>query len=221
MWARAPAPAMGHAVDELDGRCGTCGAYKRMGVDPQRGPIGACMREMLPYPLPETSGCSAYRRRGEATPPRPEPRTTRPRTHDVRPVVRRPPASSLLTEIDLDMDIATFRAVLTEVLRSELGVGEAELGARWQGGELVLRPGKEGTAEKRIPIEQLFHKIVMIRDKLRVLEQKVNAHPGLSDEEKVGLQQYVTGCYGTLTTFNVLFADPKADGFKGAGGKDE
>jgi hypothetical protein len=119
------------------------------------------------------------------------------------------------------MDVETFRAVLRQVLREELGAGEAEIGARWRGGELVLKPGKEGTAEKRVPIEAFFHKVVMMRDKLRVLEQRINGHGGLSDDDKVSLQQYVTACYGTLTTFNVLFADAKADGFRGAGGRDD
>ena len=118
------------------------------------------------------------------------------------------------------MDIGEFRRVLREVLADELGVGDAEIGGRWEGGEMVLKPGKAGTQEKRIPLDALFHKIVMIRDKLRLLEQKVNAHPGLSDADKVQLQQYVTGCYGTLTTFNVLFAR-KEDQFAGQSGKDD
>ena len=118
------------------------------------------------------------------------------------------------------MDIDTFRTVLQQVLREELGVGEARIHGRFQGGELILKPGKEGTAEKRMPLETFFHKIVMIRDKLRVLEQRVNAHTGLTDEDKVAMQQYITACYGTLTTFNVLFADPAADGFRGAATKD-
>ena len=72
------------------------------------------------------------------------------------------------------MNADEFREVLREVIRDELGVSEVELGGRWSGGEMVLKPGKEGTAEKRLPIEAFFHKIVMLRDKLRVLEQKVN-----------------------------------------------
>ena len=115
------------------------------------------------------------------------------------------------------MNADEFRAVLREVIRDELGAGEADLGSRWDGGEVILKPGKEGTAEKRVPIDVFFHKVVMIRDKLRVLEQRINAHPKLSDEEKVQMQQYVTGCYGTLTTFNVLFAN-RNDGFSGAKG---
>ena len=118
------------------------------------------------------------------------------------------------------MDIDEFRRVLRDVIRDEIGVGEADLGNRWQGGEIIIKPGKEGIQEKRVSIESFFHKIVMLRDKLRVLEQKINAHAGLSDEDKVQLQQYITGCYGTLTTFNVLFGD-KRDQFVGASGKDE
>lgn len=117
------------------------------------------------------------------------------------------------------MDLEDFRRVLRDVLTEELGLSATELAPRWQGGELVLRPGKPGLQEKSLPIETFFHKIVMLRDKLRVLEQKVNSHDGLSDQDKVQLQAYITGCYGTLTTFNVLFQS-RDDGFVGAG-KDE
>ena len=112
------------------------------------------------------------------------------------------------------MDQETFRQVLREVLLDELGVRDVELGDRWNDGELVLVPGKDGTQEKRIPLDVFFKKIVMVRDKLRVLEQKVNGNKNLSDEEKVQLQQYITGCYGSLTSFNVLFKR-KEDQFAG------
>jgi hypothetical protein len=119
-------------------------------------------------------------------------------------------------EIDIDMDIDEFRRVLRDVIAEELGVGDVELGGRWEGGELILKPGKPGMQDKRIPVDAFFHKIVMVRDKLRVLEQKINGHPGLSDADKVGLQSYITGCYGSLTTFNVLFGR-RDDWFVGAG----
>jgi len=104
------------------------------------------------------------------------------------------------------MDQETFRQVLREVLLDELGLRDVEIGDRWSDGELVQ--------EKRIPIDVFFKKIVMVRDKLRVLEQKVNGNKTLSDEEKVQLQQYITGCYGSLTSFNVLFKQ-KEDQFAG------
>jgi hypothetical protein len=79
------------------------------------------------------------------------------------------------------------------------------LGVRWQGGTMVLQPADKTQKAKEIPIDVFFHKIVMLRDRLRVMEQQINAHKILSDEEKVNLQQYITRIYGTLTTFNVLF----------------
>ncbi len=79
------------------------------------------------------------------------------------------------------------------------------LGDRWSHGKMVLVPGTAGTASKEIPLESFFHKIVMVRDRLRVLEQNINSSDNLSDEEKIHMQQYITRCYGSLTTFNVLF----------------
>jgi hypothetical protein len=83
---------------------------------------------------------------------------------------------------------------------------ELELGKRWVGGVLRLVPGKTDTQAKEIPLEAFFKKIIGVRDRLRVLEQKINSHPGLSAEDKLELEGYITRCYGSLTTFNVLFA---------------
>ena len=114
-----------------------------------------------------------------------------------------------------DPALATIKVALREVIREELGLQPVEMVDRWTGGQVVIRPGREGVQEKVVPIEALFHKIVMIRDKLRVLEQRINAHPKLTDEDKVAMQQHITGCYGSLTTFNVLFRH-KEDGFTGS-----
>lgn len=92
------------------------------------------------------------------------------------------------------------------------------LGARWAGGEMVLKPGDAGLASKSIPVETFFHKIVMVRDRLRVMEAQINAHKVLTDGEKVDLQQYITRIYGSLTSFNVLFKD-KGDHFVGQKGE--
>lgn len=79
------------------------------------------------------------------------------------------------------------------------------LGEKWAGGTIVLQPKDSSQKPKEVPIDVFFHKIVMVRDRLRVMEQQINGHKGLSDEEKVNLQQYITRIYGSLTTFNVLF----------------
>jgi len=118
----------------------------------------------------------------------------------------------------LEMDRDELKDILKEVLDETLGVSTVKLGDKWIDGEIILKPGSEGLQEKTIPMDAFFHKIVMVRDRLRVLEQKINSHSGLSDEEKVDIQQYITRSYGSLTTFNILFADKK-DGFVGDKGK--
>jgi hypothetical protein len=95
---------------------------------------------------------------------------------------------------------------LLKILRLWNGFSEpVKLGDRWANGTMILQPGDKSLKAKEIPIEDFFHKIVMIRDRVRVMEQQINAHKKLSDEDKVNLQQYITRIYGTLTTFNVLF----------------
>ena len=89
------------------------------------------------------------------------------------------------------------------------------MGDKWDGGTLVLKPGEEGLKSKEVPIDVFFNKIVMVRDRLRVLEQRINSSQ-LTNEEKVNLQQYITRSYGSLTTFNVLFKY-KDDHFRGSG----
>ncbi|HZI78143.1 MAG TPA: hypothetical protein VFD69_01455 [Vicinamibacterales bacterium] len=106
--------------------------------------------------------------------------------------------------------------LLRRIIREEAGVTLVTPAAKWRGGTLVLKPGTPGLQEKSWPIETFFHKVVMLRNRLRTLEQQVNASD-LPDDVKLKLQAYVSGCYGSLTSFNVLFAD-EADQFKGGGG---
>lgn len=106
-----------------------------------------------------------------------------------------------------DVDSDAVKELFRQVLREEAGYGETHIHPRFEGGTLVLRPRDTGLSSKEVSIETFFHKIVMLRDRLRVLEAKLNAHEGLSANDKVEFQQYVSRCYGTLTTFNILFSD--------------
>jgi hypothetical protein len=112
---------------------------------------------------------------------------------------------------------ADLELLLRRIIREETGLSPVTPAEKWRGGTLVLRPGTPGLQEKSWPIESFFHKVVMLRNRLRTLEQHVNASD-LPDDVKVKLQVYITGCYGSLTSFNVLFADEE-DQFKGAGGE--
>jgi hypothetical protein len=129
-----------------------------------------------------------------------EPVSDRERTHA--------PMTSDLGSTDLE-------TMLRRVIREETGLTPVVPADKWRGGHLVLRPGSAGLQEKAWPIETFFHKVVMLRNRLRTLEQHINASD-LREDQKLKLQSYVTGCYGTLTSFNVLFAE-EADQFRGAG----
>jgi hypothetical protein len=114
----------------------------------------------------------------------------------------------------LSSDQPDLEMLLRRIIREEGGITPVAPAEKWRGGTLVLRPGN-GTQDKSWPIETFFHKVVMIRNRLRTLEQQVNGMDAPEDV-KVKLQSYISGCYGSLTSFNVLFADDE-DQFKGAG----
>jgi hypothetical protein len=152
------------------------------------------------------SAGSAARHPRRAAPPRSK------SDRDPFPIVsdreRIAPPMAIDNEPDLEL-------LLRRIIREETGITPVPPADKWRGGSLVLRPGTPGLQEKSWPIETFFHKVVMLRNRLRTLEQQVNA-ADLPDEVKVKLQGYISGCYGSLTSFNVLFAE-EDDQFKGSG----
>jgi hypothetical protein len=115
-----------------------------------------------------------------------------------------------------DLSGTDLELLLRRIIREETGITPVTPADKWRGGTLVLRPGSAELQEKSWPIETFFHKVVMLRNRLRTLEQQVNA-TDLPEDVKVKLQGYISGCYGSLTSFNVLFAEEE-DQFKGGGG---
>jgi len=144
---------------------------------------------------------------------------TEPRPHPAKPSAapfplvsereRSVPHMTAGSDVDLEL-------LLRRIIREETGLTPVAPAEKWRDGTLILRPGTPGLQEKSWPIETFFHKVVMLRNRLRTLEQQVNA-ADLPDDAKVKMQGYISGCYGSLTSFNVLFADEE-DQFKGAGG---
>jgi len=130
------------------------------------------------------------------------------------------PAEPQVSISGLNQSLAVFVAEAANAAVKALGLEKPEsvieqLAVRWHKGRMVLHPADPSLQTKEVPIEAFFHKIVMMRNNLRVLEQKINGHEKLSDAEKVEMQQYITRCYGSMTTFNVFFKS-KEDQFSGA-----
>ncbi len=127
-----------------------------------------------------------------------------------RPTLRAPTTGDTTGGIQVDRN--GLKQVIREIMEEETLYGYPEMGKRWIDGTLVLKPADPSLQAKDVPLEAFFHKIVMLRDRLRVLEAKINSHEKLAEADKVELQSYITKCYGTMTTFNILFRD-KEDQF--------
>lgn len=211
--------------------CGNCKLWRVHSLDATRGWVGECrvqpQRSLFP---PSAPLCNAFAPRGEAAKIAHEQQTTRPKAlRNIAPMVRtstgstRPTGGPTVlhridpnTQLDFEGDTMT-RQELMELFLEASGLADVPLAQKWEGGTVKLVPANTELQSKDLPIDSLFHKVVMVRDRLRTLEQKINGHPKLTDTEKVEMQQYVTRCYGSLTTFNVLFKE-KSDQFIGQKG---
>ncbi len=129
--------------------------------------------------------------------------------HGMREIERNDAQLEVIDKNDQETDLVSLsdiEVLLINIMKKYSDVQEnVELGTKWMGGTVILKPGDSSLKTKEIPMTAFFQKIVMLRDRLRVLEQHINANKKLEEEEKVNLQQYITRCYGSLTTFNVLF----------------
>jgi hypothetical protein len=217
--------------------CGNCLLWRAHSIEPARGWVGTCRLQANRGLFPPTAPlCDKFAPRGEvAAAQRAAPEVVdpgRPKAiKNIAPIIRsaqgtvtRVDGPTLVPTIDpkteVDLEGATMtRQELMNLFLEASGLADVPLAPRWEGGSIKLIPGNDSQS-KDIPLDSLFHKVVMIRDRLRTLEQKINAHPKLTDTEKVDMQQYVTRCYGSLTTFNVLFKD-KGDQFVGDKGSDK
>lgn len=211
--------------DLLSPTCGSCLRFLKHNKEPDGLYTGQCrVRPELKLISETLSICSKFHLKpaleGKVKIPKPS-RTVRSRSRssqddDAPPRPQRATLSKPImgnTDGEIDMDRNGLKQVLRELLEEESLYGYVELGRKWEGGTIILKPADDSLQPKEVPIDTFFHKIIMVRDRLRVLEAKLNGHEDLSKTDKLELQQYISKAYGTLTTFNVLFQN-KEDQFK-------
>ncbi len=200
----------GDPVEDLCRPCKTVRAHTVVVADAE----GRALRVICDY-----CGSQHNYRGGEARQPAQKPQVSQAvRDTAVPPVTERERRYAVVNVESHGVGAADLELLLRRVIREESGLTPVPLAERWRGGEMVLRPGKPGLQDKSWPIETFFHKVVMLRNRLRVLEQQINGAE-IPEDQKVKLQAYITGCYGTLTSFNVLFAEEE-DKFHGTGTTD-
>jgi hypothetical protein len=202
----------GEAIEDYCRQCKTDRIHTVIAADhvgvPIRVQCGFCRSEHNYRGGPRIGGASPVPARPTPVAP---PRLPAPALAPMSGPISAPiPSPAPMSHIPNDLE-----SLLRQIIREESGLTPVAPAEKWRGGTMVLRPGKPGLQEKTWPIDTFFHKVVMLRNRLRTLEQQVNA-ADMPDDAKVRLQAYITACYGSLTSFNVLFAD-EADGFKGAG----
>jgi hypothetical protein len=199
----------GDALEDLCRVCKTVRGHTVIVVDLQGTPL----RVICDYCGSQHNYRGGESRAGGLSP---QPRaSSRPQIPLVTERERRLPMADIGVQGSKELDL---ELLLRRIIREETGLTPVPMADKWLGGEMVLRSGKAGLQEKAWPIETFFHKVVMLRNRLRVLEQQINGSE-IPEDLKVKLQGYITGCYGTLTSFNILFAEEE-DRFKGSSGND-
>jgi hypothetical protein len=201
------------AGDSIEDICRAC-KLDRMHTVVVSDPDGRPLRVSCGYCGSEHNyrgGPAAAGRAAAASKPRSGDGGSRPSERDAFPLV----SDRERTAPPMTLDSQDVELLLRRIIREETGLTPVAPAERWRNGQLVLRPGTAGLQEKSWPIETFFHKVVMLRNRLRTLEQQVNAMD-VPEDAKVKLQGYITACYGSLTSFNVLFAD-EDDQFRGSG----
>ncbi len=202
-----------HAGDSLDDLCRACKTMRRHTVI-VADRDGRALRVICDY-------CGSqhnYRggETGEALSSRQSDRpVSAPLLSPISERERRFPIVHITAQGDGTVDL---ELMLRRIIREETGLTPVPMVEKWRGGEMILKPGKPDLQEKTWPIETFFHKVVMLRNRLRVLEQQINGME-IPEDQKVRLQGYITGCYGTLTSFNVLFSEEE-DRFRGSSEKE-
>jgi hypothetical protein len=220
----ARAHRAGDSIEDYCRACKTDRMHTVIAADPEGVPI----RVVCGYCQSEHNYRGGPRIATDPEPPavrgaRSEPAARRVRTgREPFPLVserERTEAQVLLRATSMQNDEIDIEMVLRRIIREETGLTPVAPAEKWRGGSLILKPGTPGLQDKSWPIETFFHKVVMLRNRLRTLEQQVNA-TDLPEDVKVKLQGYISGCYGSLTSFNILFAETE-DQFKGGGGSDD
>lgn len=226
--AAAPSLDPRAGLSPSDKVCGNCLMWQPNRQEASGRWVGPCRLMTGRGDLAPTAPvCERFLPRGSRIPTAAPEAPTRRRSRTITaPIVRKASGSQSQTfaprpqqpDVELGDLFDMTRNELIDIIREAMGEGESPLLAnRWEGGSLVLKPADPNLQEREISIDSLFRKVVMVRDRLRVLEAKLNAHPKLSDAEKVELQSYITKCYGSMTTFNILFRE-KSEHFVGEKG---
>ncbi len=200
----------GDSLDDLCRVCKTVRAHTVIVADAE----GRVLRVICDY-----CGSQHNYRGGEAPETTVRPAVTRPSVVEpIPPVTERERRYPTVNVTSQDGGALDLEMLLRRVIREETGLTPVPMAEKWRGGEMVLRPARHDLQEKSWPIETFFHKVVMLRNRLRVLEQQINGSE-MPEDLKIKLQAYITGCYGTLTSFNLLFAEEE-DRVRGSSAQD-